>query len=100
MNNVGTISQLLYAHQNPVYDKVEASGWQAAQVSLLSLMSFSGRFSIGKSIQNASVFFIRLNLLYTYRLDFGFRQKHIQLASLIFTSIYCHSFLCFSACVG
>ena len=51
MNNVGTISQLLYAHQNPEYDKVKASGWQAAQVSLLSLMSFAGRFSIGKSIQ-------------------------------------------------
>lgn len=53
MNNVGSMSQLLYAHQNSEYDKVKASGWQAAQVSLLSLMSFSGRFSIGKSIQKA-----------------------------------------------
>ena len=67
MNNVGTISQLLYAHQNPEYDKVKASGWQAAQVSLLSLMSFLGRFSIGKSIQKAYFgFFIRLNLLHTH----------------------------------
>jgi len=47
MNNVGTISQLLYAHQSSQYDKVTASGWQATQVSLLSLMSFSGRFFIG-----------------------------------------------------
>jgi len=48
INNVGTISQLLYAHQNSEYDEAKASGWQAAQVSLLSLISFSGRFSIGK----------------------------------------------------
>ena len=48
MNNVGTISQILYAHQNSEYDKVKASGWQAAQVSLLSLMSFLGRLSIGR----------------------------------------------------
>lgn len=48
MNNVGTISQLLYAHQNLDYDNVEASGWQAAQVSLISFMSFVGRFSIGR----------------------------------------------------
>jgi hypothetical protein len=65
MNNVGTISQLLYAHQNSEYDKVKASGWQAAQVSLLSLMSFSGRFSIGKSFQKAYFgLFIRINLLH------------------------------------
>ena len=55
MNNVGTISQLLYAHQNSEYDKVKASGWQAAQVSLLSLMSFTGRFSIGKSIEKITL---------------------------------------------
>lgn len=65
MNNVGTMSQLLYAHQNSEYDKVKASGWQAAQVSLFSLMSFAGRFSIGKSIQKAYFgLFIRLNLLH------------------------------------
>ncbi|KAF8812688.1 MFS general substrate transporter [Phlegmacium glaucopus] len=47
INNVGTISQILYAHENSEYDEVKASGWQAGHVSLISLMSFSGRMSIG-----------------------------------------------------
>ena len=38
--------------------------------------------------------------LHTYRFDFRLRQEHIPFASLIFTRIYCHSLLCFSACVG
>jgi hypothetical protein len=47
INNVGTISQVLYVHKNSKYDKVKASDWQTAQVSLISLMSFSGRILIG-----------------------------------------------------
>ena len=42
------MSQALYAHQNPKYDEVEASGWQATQVSAISLMNFSGRIFIGE----------------------------------------------------
>ena len=71
MNNVGTISQLLYAHQNSEYDKVKASGWQAAQVSLLSLMSFSGRFSIGKSNSKKSFYLGFLFIRFTFFFSFS-----------------------------
>ncbi|KAI9566752.1 major facilitator superfamily domain-containing protein [Boletus coccyginus] len=47
INNVGSISQALYAKSHTVYDDVEASKWQAAQVSILSLGSFAGRVLIG-----------------------------------------------------
>jgi len=47
INNVGSIAQALYAKTHPVYDDVEASKWQAAQVSILSLGNFSGRILIG-----------------------------------------------------
>jgi len=48
INNVGSISQALYANTHTVYDDVEASKWQAAQVSILSLGNFAGRVLIGK----------------------------------------------------
>ncbi|KDR74212.1 hypothetical protein GALMADRAFT_249944 [Galerina marginata CBS 339.88] len=47
INNVGSMSRALYAHQYPEFDEVEASGWQATQVSAISLMNFSGRIFIG-----------------------------------------------------
>ncbi|KAJ7618509.1 major facilitator superfamily domain-containing protein [Roridomyces roridus] len=47
INNVGSMSQALFAKGNPTYDEVEASRWQAAQVSLISIMNFSGRIVIG-----------------------------------------------------
>ncbi|KAF5309184.1 hypothetical protein D9619_012743 [Psilocybe cf. subviscida] len=47
INNVGSMSQALYAHQHPKYDEAEASSWQATQVSAISLMNFSGRIFIG-----------------------------------------------------
>ncbi|KAI0059338.1 MFS general substrate transporter [Artomyces pyxidatus] len=47
INNVGSIAQALFAKGNPAYDEVEASVWQAAQVSTVSLMNFSGRILIG-----------------------------------------------------
>ncbi|KAF7322348.1 NmrA domain-containing protein [Mycena chlorophos] len=47
INNVGSMSQALYAKANPTYDDVEASKWQAAQVSTISVMNFSGRILIG-----------------------------------------------------
>ena len=49
INNVGSMAQFLYAHNNSNYDDVEASRWQATQVSIISLMNFSGRIIIGKS---------------------------------------------------
>ena len=50
INNVGSMSQCLYAYNNPNYDDVVGSGWQAAQVSTISIMNFSGRIFIGKYI--------------------------------------------------
>lgn len=47
INNVGSISQALYAKGNPNYDELEASRWQAAQVSTLSIGNFAGRILIG-----------------------------------------------------
>ena len=42
------MSQCLYAYNNPNYDDLVGSGWQAAQVSTISIMNFSGRILIGK----------------------------------------------------
>ncbi|KAF8632395.1 hypothetical protein AX17_004836 [Amanita inopinata Kibby_2008] len=47
INNVGSMSQALYAKANPVYDDVQASKWQATQVSSISVMNFAGRIFIG-----------------------------------------------------
>jgi len=47
INNVGSIAQALFAHDNPAYDEAESSTWQAAQVSTLSLANFFGRVLIG-----------------------------------------------------
>ncbi|KIJ14103.1 hypothetical protein PAXINDRAFT_13020 [Paxillus involutus ATCC 200175] len=33
INNVGSISQALYPKANPIYDHLEASKWQATQLS-------------------------------------------------------------------
>ena len=49
INNVGSISQALYAKTHIVYDDVEAAKWQAAQVSILSLGNFAGRVLIGEA---------------------------------------------------
>lgn len=48
MNNVGSMSQFLYAHDNSNYDDVEAARWQAAQVSTISVMNCLGRIFLGK----------------------------------------------------
>ncbi|KAI0052677.1 MFS general substrate transporter [Auriscalpium vulgare] len=47
INNAGAIAQALFSKGNPAYDEVEASVWQAAQVSTVSLMNFTGRVVIG-----------------------------------------------------
>ncbi|KAH9936843.1 MFS general substrate transporter [Epithele typhae] len=47
INNVGAISQALFANNNPDYDEVEASQWQAAQVSAVSVTNCLGRILIG-----------------------------------------------------
>ncbi|KIL59181.1 hypothetical protein M378DRAFT_15039 [Amanita muscaria Koide BX008] len=47
INNVGSMSQVLYAKQNAKYDDIEASKWQTTQVSVISVMSCAGRIIIG-----------------------------------------------------
>ncbi|KAF9263186.1 MFS general substrate transporter [Marasmius fiardii PR-910] len=52
INNVGSISQVLYVHEGKNstvsdQDQLEITKWQAAQVSTISFMNFSGRLSIG-----------------------------------------------------
>ncbi|KAK7444060.1 hypothetical protein VKT23_015457 [Stygiomarasmius scandens] len=48
INNVGSMSQALYIHGSPsTYDEIEASQWQATQVSTISFMNFLGRVLIG-----------------------------------------------------
>jgi len=53
INNVGSIAQALFAHNNPAYDDAESSTWQAAQVSSLSLANFCGRVLIGIAADTA-----------------------------------------------
>ncbi|KAI8984864.1 MFS general substrate transporter [Trametes punicea] len=47
INNVGAISQALFANNNPDYDEVKAAQWQATQVSTVSVMNCLGRILIG-----------------------------------------------------
>lgn len=47
INNVGSISQALFAKDDPDYDEAVAARWQAAQVSAISITNFIGRILIG-----------------------------------------------------
>ena len=47
INNAGSIAQALLAHSKPDYNEADSAIWQAAQVSAISLASFSGRILIG-----------------------------------------------------
>ncbi|KAJ3719285.1 major facilitator superfamily domain-containing protein [Lentinula raphanica] len=48
INNVGSMSQALYVYTHiDRYNEVDASQWQATQVSTISFMNFSGRILIG-----------------------------------------------------
>ncbi|KAG6917474.1 hypothetical protein DXG01_002451 [Tephrocybe rancida] len=47
INNVGSMSQALYIKSVDVYNPIDATRWQAEQVSWISLLNFSGRIFIG-----------------------------------------------------
>ncbi|KAH9928843.1 major facilitator superfamily domain-containing protein [Fomitopsis serialis] len=47
INNVGSISQALFATGNPDYDESKAGQWQATQVSIVSVTNCAGRFFVG-----------------------------------------------------
>jgi hypothetical protein len=68
INNVGSMSRSLYAHNNSEYDEAQALRWQAAQVSVISLTNFGGRFFIGTADSISLPFFLTFSL---NRLLFG-----------------------------
>lgn len=47
INNVGSISQALFAKGDPNFDERKAAQWQATQVSTVSIMNCIGRILIG-----------------------------------------------------
>ncbi|EJD00756.1 MFS general substrate transporter [Fomitiporia mediterranea MF3/22] len=47
INNVGSISQALFAQGDPDFDPVESAKWQSTQVSIISLANFIGRILSG-----------------------------------------------------
>jgi hypothetical protein len=49
INNVGSISQALFAKGDPEFDEKKASQWQATQVSTVSIANCIGRVMIGWS---------------------------------------------------
>jgi len=79
INNVGSISQALYAKTHSVYDDVEASKWQAAQVSLLSLGNFAGRVLIGKICVPLTCL-VLINCISGLISDFAYNRFHIPRA--------------------
>jgi MFS family permease len=49
INNVGSISQALFARDNPDFDTVLSAQWQATQVSLVSIANCVGRIALGSA---------------------------------------------------
>lgn len=57
INNVGSMTQALYARTAPVYDEIRASQWQATQVSTISIMNCLGRIFIGVIADSSKTFY-------------------------------------------
>ncbi|KAL0958699.1 hypothetical protein HGRIS_014030 [Hohenbuehelia grisea] len=91
INNVGTMSQILYAKSANPYRDVEAAKWQSAQVSTISVVSFLGRVCMGLS----PIFFFaaaRKTLKYlAFRCIFRLPEEPLGLAKIIL-SRYCDFF--------
>jgi hypothetical protein len=81
INNVGSMAQTLYfSGRNQGYDPIEAAGWQASQVSMISLMNFSGRIFIGTS----SLYLLSIySPLITYHTGLGYLQTPILLLTFL-----------------
>jgi hypothetical protein len=47
INNVGSMSQALYAYKTQDYDDIHAAKWQTVQVSTISVTSWAGRIILG-----------------------------------------------------
>ncbi|EAU82411.2 hypothetical protein CC1G_11097 [Coprinopsis cinerea okayama7 len=63
INNVGSMSQALYAFKNPSYDRVEAAKWQAMQVSAISVMNCLGRIFIASRIDHIADLWVASSVL-------------------------------------
>lgn len=63
INNVGSMSQCLYAYNNPDYNEAVGLKWQATQVSAISIMNFFGRIFIGEYHCYSSYFPYPCNLI-------------------------------------
>ena len=77
------MSQCLYAYNNPNYDDVVGSGWQAAQVSTISIMNFSGRIFIGEILLLFFLSLYPLSNLSLHRLSFRHYEEQVRHATLV-----------------
>lgn len=66
INNVGSISQALYAKGDPDFDDLEAAKIQAAQVSTVSIMNFLGRIMIGELARRYKTHYLKMLIMYRY----------------------------------
>ena len=92
------MSQCLYAYNNSNYDDVVGSGWQATQVSTISIMSFSGRIFIGKYLCSAHILCTITRFL--HRLIFRLYEKQVWHATLVLSYISCRHVFHFPSCDG
>lgn len=60
INNVGSISQALFAKGNTEFDEFESAKWQSMQVSILSIANCLGRIFIGIFIDVLHLYFLSL----------------------------------------
>ena len=92
------MSQCLYAYNNPNYDDVVGSGWQAAQVSTISIMNFSGRIFIGEYCSHS--FYPCTPDLSLHRLSIRLYEEQVWDATLILSCNSCRYVFHFSGCNG
>lgn len=88
INNVGSISQALFAKGDPDFDDKKAAQWQATQVSTISIMNCLGRLAIGMLLD----LFAASNVLILCRHDSRFYKEQAAATSVIL-HIACNSII-------
>lgn len=85
INNIGSMAQALYVYSHKDrYSEVDASQWQAAQVSTISFMNFSGRVLIGTCTKFPCSHKVASMTVYVQRITRGLHQVTIR-ASTFYT---------------
>lgn len=76
INNVGSISQALFAQGNPDFDMIESAKWQSMQVSIISIANCGGRIlsGIGADLVKNRLFLPRSYVLCAVALLFVLSQ--------------------------